>query len=296
MVYVLSNHSAGGNFLKNEKRVKEMFSGERVEFFLCSDVDDKREFLKKITESDTLVIIGGDGTLNKFVNSIDDIEYPFPIYCYAGGTGNDFINDVAGNGSCFIKINEYIKNLPTVLVNGQTYRFINGVGFGLDGYCCEIGDQKRKKNDRAPNYLKIALGGLLGGYKPRNARVTIDGVVREYKSVWLAPAMNGRFYGGNMMIAPTQDRLNPEKKISFAVAHTKSPLKILTRLPTVFKGKHLKFKKLFEIIEGYEIKVEFGRPCALQIDGETLKDVSFYEAKSWAVAHKNEEKSTPVQA
>ena len=293
MVYVLSNHSAGGDFEKNEKRVREMFEGERVEFYLCSDVENKREFLKKITENDTLVLIGGDGTLNKFVNAIDDIEYPFPIYCYAGGTGNDFINDVAGDEKSFVKINEYIKKLPTVLVNGEEYRFVNGVGFGLDGYCCEIGDKKRAKTGKAPNYLKIALGGLLGGYKPRNARVTVDGVVREYKNVWLAPAMNGRFYGGNMMITPTQDRLNPERKISFAVAHTRWPVSILTKLPTVFKGNHLKFKKVFEIIEGMEIKVEFDRPCALQIDGETVKDVSFYEAKSWALTHKDEKAAEP---
>jgi hypothetical protein len=50
----------------------------------------------------------------------------------------------------------------------------------------------------------------------------------------------------------------------------------------------LKFKKVFEIIEGMEIKVEFDRPCALQIDGETVKDVSVYEAKSWAVTHSEE--------
>ena len=294
MVYVLSNHCAGGDFQKNEKRVKEMFLGEEIEFFSCTEIDDKREFLKQIGENDTLVIIGGDGTLNKFVNSVDDVDYPFPIYCYAGGTGNDFINDVAGDDSCFVKINEYIKGLPTVNVNGREYRFINGVGFGIDGYCCEVGDKKREKTGKAPNYLRIALGGLLGGYKPRCARVTIDGVVREYKNVWLAPAMNGRFYGGNMMITPTQDRLNPERKLSFAVAHTKSRTSILTKLPTVYKGGHLKFKKVFEIIEGYDIKVEFDVPCALQIDGEHIKDVSVYEAKSYALLNTRKKESAPV--
>lgn len=283
MVYVLSNHSAGGDFQKNEKRVKETFQGEHIEFFDCISVEDKREFLNQISEKDTLVIIGGDGTLNKFVNGVDDVDYPFPIYCYAGGTGNDFINDVAGDETSFVKINEYIRNLPTVTVNGKEYRFINGVSLGIDGYCCEVGAKKRAKTGKAPNYLKIALGGLLGKYKPCCARVTIDGVVREYKNVWLAPVMNGRFYGGNMMITPTQNRLNPEKKLSFAVAHTKSRVSILTKLPRVYSGSHMKFKKVFEIIEGYDIKVEFDKHCALQIDGEPIKDVSSYEAKSSAL-------------
>lgn len=280
MIYVLTNHSAGGNFLENEKRVRERFDGESIELYNCADVDDKREFLKKITENDTLVIIGGDGTLNKFVNSIDDIEYPFPIYCYAGGTGNDFIHDVAGDSACFVKLNEYIKDLPKLYANGKEYRFLNGVGFGLDGYCCDKGDEKRKKTGKSPNYLRIALGGLLGGYKPRRARVTVDGLVREYENVWFTSAMNGRFYGGNMMIAPTQDRLNPEKKISFTIAHTKWRTSIITKLPTVYKGKHTKFKKVFELIEGHDIKVEFDIPCSLQIDGEPIKNVGFFEAKS----------------
>ena len=286
MVYVLTNHSAGGNFTANEKRVREKFNNEIIEFYNCKDVDDKREFLKNITEDDVLVIIGGDGTLNKFVNSIDDVDYPFPIYCYAGGTGNDFINDVAGHSASFVKINEYIKDLPKLYVNGNELHFINGVGFGLDGYCCYMGDKARRKTGKNPNYLKFALKGLLGGFKPRRARVIIDGVTREYENVWFTSVMQGRFYGGNMMIVPTQDRLNPDKKISFAVAHTKWRTSILTKLPTVYKGKHVKFKKVFEILEGYDIRVEFDSPAAMQIDGEPIERAEFFEAKSSSLIKK----------
>ena len=79
MIYVLSNHNAGGDFRANEKRVREMFDDENIEFYMCADVEDKRAFLKNITENDKLVIIGGDGTINKFVNSKDYVDYPFPI-------------------------------------------------------------------------------------------------------------------------------------------------------------------------------------------------------------------------
>lgn len=292
MVYVLSNHRAGGNYEENERRVKEEFSGEEIRLFDSCEIEDKREFVSKIKEGDTLVIIGGDGTLNRFVNAVGKSEFPFPVFCYAGGTGNDFINDVTGDKHSFVKINEYIKRLPTVSVNGDEYKFLNGVGFGLDGYCCEAGDVYREKTGKAPNYLRLALKGLLGGYKPRRATVTVDGRTEIYEHVWLAPTMNGRFYGGNMMIAPTQNRLNPEGLLSFAVAHVKRAISILPKLPTVFKGTHLRFKKIFKIIEGFHVKVEFDKPCALQIDGETVKDVKVYEAKSWALAKKTEPAET----
>ena len=44
-------------------------------------------------------------------------------------------------------------------------RFINGIGFGIDGYCCEVGDQLKAKSDKPVNYASIAIKGLLFHYK-----------------------------------------------------------------------------------------------------------------------------------
>ena len=30
--------------------------------------------------------------------------------------------------------------LPQVSFGGDTYTFLNGIGYGIDGYCCEVGD------------------------------------------------------------------------------------------------------------------------------------------------------------
>ena len=46
--------------------------------------------------------------------------------------------------------------IPEVTVEGKTYRFINGIGFGIDGYCCEEGDSQRAKSDKKINYTVIA--------------------------------------------------------------------------------------------------------------------------------------------
>ncbi len=34
-------------------------------------------------------------------------------------------------------MNAYLHNLPRVPVHGKTRLFLNGVGYGIDGYCCE---------------------------------------------------------------------------------------------------------------------------------------------------------------
>ena len=277
MVYVLSNHLAGGYSLKNEKKVRDTFPDEEIKFFSCQEVEDKKSFVEAISENDKLVVIGGDGTLSRFVNAIDDKDYPFPIFCYAGGTGNDFINDVTDDETSFIQINEYIKELPIAVVNGKEYKILNGVSMGLDGYCCDVGDKRRKKTGKVPNYLRIAIGGFLYGYKPCRATVTVDGKSESFESVWLAPTMNGRFYGGHQMITPTQDRLNPERRVCFAVAHAKRVLSILPKLPSVRSGKHMKYNKIFKIIEGEHVVVEFEKPAAVQIDGEPIGYATSYE-------------------
>ena len=96
MVYVLYNTFAGAHYGVDKIRSKmlEFFKDEEISLADAITVEDKRLFVEALDAGDRLVIVGGDGTLNRFVNSIEDREYSFPIYCYAGGTGNDFINDV----------------------------------------------------------------------------------------------------------------------------------------------------------------------------------------------------------
>ncbi len=294
MIYVLYNMNAGICRAQWEKSIKEQlskfFENEEFEAKSTIDVEDKAAYISKITKDDKLIIVGGDGTLNHFINGIEDKDYDFPMYCYAGGTGNDFIHDVSdGQDGALVKINDYIHNLPIVTVNGHDYKFINGIGYGIDGYCCEEGDKyKEKTGGKAPNYTKIALKGLFGKFSPMKATVTIDGETSEYENVWMVPAMNGRYFGGGMKITPEQDRLNEGREMSVAIVTAKSRLKLLTVFPTIFKGTHIKYEKLVKIVKCKEVTVKFDKPTALQIDGETVLAVTEYTARSHALLTKEE--------
>ena len=48
--------------------------------------------------------------------------------------------------------------------------------------------------------------------------------------------------------------------------------------PSIFKGEHVKHKDMVEVLSGRTIKVEFDKPTALQIDGETILGVTSYTA------------------
>ncbi|MBR5187525.1 MAG: diacylglycerol kinase family protein, partial [Clostridia bacterium] len=172
-------------------------------------------------------------------------------------------------------INHYIKDLPSVAVNGKKSKFINGVGFGIDGYCCEVGDQV-KSESKLPNYTAIAIKGLLFHFKPVTATVVVDGKETVFEKVWIAPTMFGRYYGGGMMPTPAQDRNTSDKTVSLMVFHGSGKLKTLSIFPSIFKGEHIKKEKYVTILQGKNIKVTFNRPASLQIDGETVLNVTNY--------------------
>ena len=239
---------------------------------------DYQNFFDNLKKEDEVVLVGGDGTLNYFINAVDTSKITNNVYLKANGTGNDFLNDLDIHDDREVLLNPYLNNLPTVYVNGIVKKFINGIGYGIDGYCCEVADKIREtKPNEKINYTSIAIKGLLFHFKKKKVHIKIDGKEYDYKNVWLTPSMKGRYYGGGMQIAPSQNRL--EDGLSVVVYHGASKLKTLIIFPNIFKGTHVKYESMTTILKGKDIEVEFNEPCALQIDGETVLNVKSYKVK-----------------
>lgn len=286
--YILYNPAAGNSDTTRMTRLQEK---ECAECLNIQCIDNYKTFFASLSPDDKIIILGGDGTLMRFANATYEIDYENEIYYLPYGTGNDFYRDAAellgmpydlGEDSMPIKVNQFLKPLPEVTIDGNTYKFINGVGFGIDGYCCEMGDKKKAESDKPVNYTAIAIKGLLFDYKPCGATVTVDGVSHRYERVWIAPTMNGRFYGGGMNAAPEQNRLSEDGKLTLMLFHDSSKLATLMLFPKIFTGDHVKNTKITAIHTGYEITVKFDAPQSLQIDGETFLNVTEYKAVSKA--------------
>ncbi len=271
------------NFTGEEraKQLSDILKDDKLTYTDMSKITDYDAFFASLTKDDKVIICGGDGTLNRFVNSIDTDKIENEIYCYCVGSGNDFLRDIgAKDENAPILITKYLKHLPEVTVKGKTYKFLNNASFGLDGYCCEEADRQRKEKGKSSNYALLAIKGLLFAYKPRNATVIVDGVKKEYKKVWLAPTMNGRFFGGGLMSAPNQDRLNKDHTVSVIAMYNVNKIKALFILPSMFKGKHIKYKDIIDVSQGNEITIIYDKPAPMQIDGETILDVIRCDVKS----------------
>ncbi len=239
---------------------------------------DYPSFFTGLAEEDEVVLVGGDGTVNYLVNHVDPEAVRNNIYLFGSGTGNDFLKDIGEEPGKEVLLNPYLKNLPTVRVNGLTQKFINNMGFGVDGYCCEEADKIKAKNpNQKINYTGIAIKGLLFHFKPCHAWIEVDGSKFEYDHVWIAPTMKGRFYGGGLMMAPDQDRNSDQ--LTLVVYRSKSKLKALKNFPTIFEGKHVMKTDMVTVLTGRQFRVRFSRPCAAQIDGETVLNVTEYSVE-----------------
>lgn len=277
---VLYNPLSGkSNGRERAEKIRGYYPEETV-FCDVTVAEDINELIKNSGDDDRIIICGGDGTLNHFVNSIEDTVLDVlkgRLFYYPTGSGNDFYLDVTGskNGGP-ISLYEYIRDLPTVCVKEEKKRFINGVGYGLDGFACAEVERIRRATGKIVKYTNVAIHGLLYRFKPQDAVITVDGIRHEYKNVWLIPSMKGKYFGGGVMITPGQDRNDPEKRVSVLVWHA-GRIFTLIHFAESFKGGHVKHENAVDILRGKDIKVEFGTKTDMQIDGEPRMDISIYE-------------------
>ena len=281
MTYILYNPLANcGDGMKDMDKVQSAMGTERPgqEIKL---VDVTREpaaaVLMGMGAEDAAVICGGDGTLHHLINDLNGAVPTAPVYVWRMGTGNDFLRDVLGASKAErVQLNEYIKALPCGEVNGQRIRFLNNLSFGLDGQVCEQGELERERLGRRVNYIGRALRMVLGDYKPIKATVTVDGESRTYERVWVASAMNGRYFGGGFKIAPGQDRNSD--KLCVVVLHNLNRVQALLNLARVYWGGHVKMRQC-DVRFGHEVSVTCDRPTALNMDGEVFNRATGYGAE-----------------
>ncbi len=281
-IYRIFFNPFGGNGTgeKNAKSVGKKLSGNVVTYHDITDIKDLTETFSAVPKEEKIVLVGGDGTLNRFINAVDVDALNYDVYYSGAGTGNDFLTDIGKKGldKPFL-LNPYLKDLPYVDIKGHTYRFINGIGFGLDGYCCAEANRQRQTARKRPiSYTTIALKGLLHAYTPTNAVVIVDGATHAFRKVWMAPTMFGRYFGGGMIPTPGQIRQNIGKTMTALIMYGYSKLGGLLNFGRLFTGTLGKCAGHSFLRQARDIIVTFDRPTAVQIDGETITDVLTYHA------------------
>lgn len=280
--HVLYNPLAGNGRGKTDiEKLETLLAGNELSFYDITAAGLTGEFFAGIPADERILVAGGDGTLSRFADAISELDLPHEIYFFGCGSGNDFLHDVGrkrgGDPFC---VSDYLKNLPAIVIDGKAHRFINGTGAGIDGYCCAEVNRRHVETGKDVSYKLVAVQGLLYGYAPSTATITVDGKTHVFEDMWMAPAMQGRYFGGGVMAAPTQDRLSEDGTVSVMVMRCKSRARALTLLPSVIAGKHLKHTDNVTVLTGHRFEIEFDRTVHMQIDGETHPDLQRYQIRT----------------
>ena len=214
-------------------------------------------------------VIGGDGTINYFINKYPNCKIPITLFC--GGTGNDFAWKLYGDVTIEQQLATILAATPKPIdaskVNGKLY--INCLGVGFDG---EILQSMKSIRFIGGHYgYLLAVIFKIFFFKEQKIQIQIGDEIWNEKFL-LALIVNSSRAGGGFFIAPPA-ALN-DGLLNMVLSKKISILKRLWYLPVIQKGKHLHLPFIIHrLVEKITIKCEKELP--IQVDGELLyaKDI-----------------------
>lgn len=229
----------------------------------------------------TLIILGGDGTMNEAIQGIPtgaDVTLGY----IPTGSSNDLARDLGipqKPGAALDLILHTGKPRPMDLgrltyPDGESRRFSVSCGLGYDAAVCEEVQRSRFKTVLNKiglgklSYLVIALKQLFAT-KAVSGRLSLDNSEPiDIGSILFVAGMNHRFEGGGFMFCPEAD--DSDGILDLCAAGNLPKLLVLLALPTAFKGKHYRFKGIIPY-RAEQFILEADTPLWVHTDGEVSR-------------------------
>ena len=214
-------------------------------------------------------IVGGDGTMNYFVNAYKNIN--LPLAAFKGGTGNDFVwklyGDISLQEQFELVLYAAAKPVDAISCNGQLY--VNSLGVGFDGEVLQSIKTVRWLGGHL-GYLWVVIKKIFSYKEPVFTITYGDKVINE--KFLLVIVNNSSRTGGGFMVTP-------EASVNDGLADMVlcKPLSILKRfrwLPVIEKGKHLK-QPFIIFRQQTQIRIESEKELSAALDGELIKGKLF---------------------
>jgi diacylglycerol kinase (ATP) len=213
-----------------------------------------------------IFIVGGDGTLNYFINQYQDIRLPLVIF--NGGTGNDFHWLLYGKKTLKEQLEFVLHTPPKAVDIGKcnTKLFINGVGIGFDGSVAKSLTNKKKRPGKT-SFL-IAILKKIFNYRSKFYRI-LSAEKKDSGNKLLIGVANGRRAGGGFHIAP--EAAADDGFFDVILVDAIKPFKRLKYLPVIEKGKHLNLP-FIRYFKTKKIQIESNDLMDIHLDGEYYSD------------------------
>ncbi len=262
ILYNPKSKNSRGN-IQTHKLVRK-YKKEKKPFRLKSllKIADLKTYLENITDIDKIILLGGDGTINRLVNKTVNSDIEYNIFIKKNGSGNDFLRTLTKQDS---KPQFVFENTTD---DDRKHYFINGTGFGIDGLIIDYVDKAKSKGKFT--YFLSSLRAMMK-YVPEPLDVEIDGKQYHFEKAYMVVANNGKFVGGGMEMTPHANI--SEKTLDVMIVHRIPKLFLLFLFLTVYIGLHTKFTRYVFSQKCHSLKATFTTPQMGQSDGEKFEDV-----------------------
>lgn len=215
-------------------------------------------------------IIGGDGTMNYFINRHANIKIPLALF--KGGTGNDFAwklyADISIEEQFERVLNAVPKPVDAASCNDKLY--INSLGIGFEGEVLDSMGSIRWMGGHI-GYLWAVIRKIFS-FTASHFNIEAD---REKiaGNFLLVNVNNASRTGGGFMITPPA--LVNDGLIDLLLCKPLSLLERLRYLPVIEKGKHLQ-KPFIHYSLHKEVRIDCDRELFAHLDGELIRARSFH--------------------
>ncbi|MBP6431691.1 MAG: hypothetical protein KA319_07990 [Ferruginibacter sp.] len=259
----INSRSGKGKAMQVSNIIANQLTSKAIPFVIYKD--DWSLLTANITEA---WIVGGDGTLNYFINKYPNIAIPLAIF--KGGTGNDFSWKLYGDISTEEQIEKVLnatpQNVDAAMCNEKL--FINGVGIGFDGEVL--------KSMSAIRWLGGHLGYLLVVIKKiftfKEFEFKIQSSQPHNQKFLIVNIANSSRTGGGFHVSPLAN-VN-DGQLNVMLCKPLSIFKRLRYLPVIEKGKHLHLPFIHHHLT-QKITVQTQQKVFAQLDGELIEGSEF---------------------
>lgn len=267
---IIYNPTAGRESFKNklpDVLVKLEQAGFETSVHETTEKGNATEAAKLAAERkfDTIIVAGGDGTINEVVTGLAEADYRPRLGIIPAGTTNDFARA--------LHLPKSVDKAVDVIVAGQTKKL--DIGKVNQRYFVNIsgGGKLTEVSHEVPSKLKTFIGQLayvikgaelLPRLRPIHTRIEYDGAVFE-DEIMLFLVANSNSVGGFEKLAP--DAEMDDGIFDLLVLKKCNIAEFIRVITAATRGAHFDDPNVF-YVQAKNIKIETEERMQLNIDGE----------------------------
>ncbi len=281
--FIINPNARSGCGLQIWLRLKRQLKEKQIphQAYLTEYVGHARKLAHILSDTSTprtIVVLGGDGTVNEVLDGLI-LSNPITLGYIPTGSGNDFARGlhISTNPdralNCILEQKRIRKiRIGQITADGKTHRFGTSVGIGYDAAICHenlSSPLKKKLNSLHLGKLSYIFIGIrqLFLWHPTPITLYLDDTQKYfYRSVYFAAIMNLPCEGGGIRFCPKAKPDDPY--LDICVAENIPKGKFISLLPFAFFGRHTRFRGV-HIYRCRKLTIHSAVPLPVHRDGES---------------------------